>query len=94
VATLLDAVPSGSYLALSHMSSDLLDRQTQDGVEDVVDRRIQQQLTTRSRDQVARFFEGTDLVEPGLVSAEEWRPQPGAGDPGRSALWCAVGRKR
>ena len=30
----------------------------------------------RSREQVARFFEGTDLVEPGLVRVEEWRPDP------------------
>ena len=55
---------------------------------------MQQQFTSRSREQVARFFEGTDLVEPGLVRVEEWRPEPGAGDTGRSSLWCAVGRKR
>ena len=46
----------------------------------------------RPREQVARFFAGTDLVEPGLVTAEEWRPDPG-GAQGTSSLWCAVGRK-
>ena len=35
-----------------------------------------------------------DLVEPGLVPVEEWRPEPGTADAGKSALWCAVGRKR
>ena len=39
---------------------------------------VQQQYTPGSREQVARFFAGTDLVEPGLVPVEEWRPEPGA----------------
>lgn len=54
----------------------------------------QQQFTNRARAQVARFFEGTDLVEPGLVRVEERRPEPGSGDAGTSSLWGAVGRKR
>jgi hypothetical protein len=55
--------------------------------------KIQQQLTWRTREQVARFFDGTDLVEPGLVPVEEWRPEPGSTDESKSPLWCAVGRK-
>lgn len=54
----------------------------------------QQQYIGRSRDQMARFFEGMDLVDPGLVRVEEWHPDPGAGETDRSALWCALGRKR
>jgi S-adenosyl methyltransferase len=54
--------------------------------------RIQQQITWRTREQVARFFEGTDLVEPGLVRVEEWRPEPGTSETEGSPLWCAVGR--
>jgi hypothetical protein len=42
---------------------------------------------------VAPFFDGTDLVEPGLVPVEEWRPEPGP-DEGESAVWGAVGRKQ
>jgi hypothetical protein len=45
----------------------------------------------RSREQVRRFFDGLGLVEPGLVRPEEWRPGPAAA--GKSAFWCAVGRK-
>ena len=45
-------------------------------------------------EQVTRFFDGTDLVEPGLVRVEEWRPEPAADTTGRSSLWCAVARKR
>ena len=52
----------------------------------------QQQYTGRSREQVARFFTGTDLVEPGLVRVEEWRPDPGA-QRHKSCAWAAVGRK-
>jgi hypothetical protein len=94
VARLLDAVPSGSYLAISHAGSDLLGPERQRELEAVSDRMSQQQYAYRSREQVARFFAGTDLVEPGLVRLEEWRPEPGADPAARSALWCAVGRKR
>jgi hypothetical protein len=43
-----------------------------------VDQKVQQEGVHRTREQVARFFDGTDLVEPGLVRVEEWRPEPGA----------------
>jgi hypothetical protein len=94
VATLLDAVPSGSYLAISHAGSDLLNRESKDGFDDVMDRMVQQQFTMRDREQVARFFAGTDLAEPGLVPVEEWRSEPSSTDPRRSSLWGSVGRKR
>ena len=94
VATLMDAVPAGSYLALSHTGSDLLTADVQQGIKNVIGSSGQQQYSNRTREQVARFFEGTDLVEPGLVRVEEWRPEPGADDARKSALWAAVGRKR
>jgi S-adenosyl methyltransferase len=93
VAKLLDAVPSGSYLALSHPGADRLEPETAAALGDVTDRMVQQQITYRTREQVAQFFEGTDIVEPGIVPIEEWRPEPGD-IAGRSSLWCAVGRKR
>jgi predicted O-methyltransferase YrrM len=90
VARLLDAVPPGSYLAISHAGSDLLDRKTLQGIQDAWRGKMQQQITWRNREQVARFFAGTDLVAPGLVRVEEWRPDPGGS---ATAAWCAVGRK-
>ena len=54
----------------------------------------QQQYIGRNSEQMLRFFDGMDLVEPGLVRVEEWRPAPGEGEAGRSALWCALVRKR
>jgi hypothetical protein len=97
VARLMGAVPSGSHLAISHMGTGLIDRETQRGLESHSGRAMQQRLTARSREQVARFFDGMDLIPPGVVRVEDWRPEPatgGAGGPGSSALWGAVGRKR
>ena len=94
VTTLMDAVPPGSYLAISHAASDLLGQETVNNLDDVAGPLWQQQFTYRTREQVARFFGGTDLVEPGLVRVEEWRPDPGTRDAAKSAVWCAVGRKR
>jgi hypothetical protein len=94
VAKVMDALPSGSYLAVSHLGSDLLDQEAKQGFENIVSRSAQQQYIGRSRDEMLRFFEGTDLVEPGLVRVEEWRPDLVAGETGRSALWCALGKKR
>jgi hypothetical protein len=94
VAKVMDAVPSGSYLAITHMAADLLDQGTRERFVEVEKRMVQQQFTWRTREQVGRFFAGTDLVEPGLVPMEEWRPEPGSSPSGNSAGWCAVGRKR
>jgi hypothetical protein len=47
----------------------------------------------RSREQVGRFFAGMDLVEPGLVRVEDWRPDPATDQDGTSTVWCAVARK-
>ena len=55
---------------------------------------MRMRFTSRNREQVARFFEGTELIGPGLVRVEEWRPDPATSGAGRSSLWCGVGRKR
>jgi len=93
VASLMHALPPGSHLAISHIAADLIDPETRSGLDNLADQMIQQDFTFRGGEQVARFFAGTDLVAPGLVRVEEWRPEPG--DPaGTSAVWGAVGRKR
>jgi S-adenosyl methyltransferase len=78
--------------SISHPASDLLGRETVDDLTVVSDRMMRQEIACRGREQVARFFDRTDLVAPGLVRAEEWRPDPDSTDAGTSALWCAVGR--
>jgi hypothetical protein len=94
VGKVMDALPPGSYLAVSHLGAELLGQEAKEGFEDVVNRMAQQQYIGRNSEQMLRFFDGMDLVEPGLVRVEEWRPDPGEGEAGRSALWCALGRKR
>ena len=93
VARLLDAVPPGSYLAISHLGADLLGQDKQDGLTDLANRMIQQTPVARTRKQVACFFKGTELIDPGLVPVEQWCPEPAVGDTGNSSLWSAVARK-
>jgi hypothetical protein len=92
VADLLAAVPSGSYLALSHPTSDV----QQDQVTAMVARLnalVAEKVTTRDRGQVARFFAGLEPVEPGLVNVSEWRPDAAALAEDPAALWVCVARK-
>jgi len=94
VAKLMDAAPPGSYLAISHAAADLLDGEMLESIKDAWRGKMQQQIIWRTREQVARFFAGTDLVDPGLVRVEEWRPEPGTADGRKFAGWAAVGRKQ
>jgi hypothetical protein len=73
------AIPSGGYLVVSHV--------TDDGIPADISRDAQQiyknasaSVTPRSRDEVMRFFDGLDLIEPGLVDASEWRPDIPSGE--------------
>jgi S-adenosyl methyltransferase len=76
---LLDALPSGSYLALSHLTGDF-DPEAWEGVAAVY-RRSDVIMRVRSRPQIERFFDGLDLVDPGVVSLPRWRPDPSTGEP-------------
>ncbi|MFJ4921607.1 SAM-dependent methyltransferase [Streptomyces sp. NPDC088725] len=72
VRTLLDALPSGSYLVLSHCTPDF-DREMIDRVLDVYHGGgIPAQVRTEA--EVRRFFHGLELVEPGLTVPHRWRP--------------------
>jgi hypothetical protein len=92
VATLTSAVAPGSYLALIHGASDV-DPSMRDA-EWYWNRMCAQRLRLRTRDQVASFLEGLELVEPGLVTAPEWRPDAGEPAPGQPIpMYAAVARK-
>ncbi len=92
VAELLAAVPPGSYLALSHPTSDVQQGQVTAMVARLNDL-VAEKVTTRDRDQVARFFAGLEPVEPGLVNVSEWRPDPAGTPEAPAALWVCVARK-
>ncbi|MGH3245110.1 MAG: SAM-dependent methyltransferase [Trebonia sp.] len=72
VATLRDALPSGSYLALSHVTGDYRSKAAAD-VAAVYDQATST-ATLRSHNQISALFSGFDLVEPGLVQVPLWRP--------------------
>jgi hypothetical protein len=67
---------------VSHLGSDLLDQEAKQGFDNIVRRSAKQQYIGRSREEMMRFFTGTDLVDPGLVRVEEWNPDP---DPSETA---------
>ncbi len=91
VATLMDAVPPGSYLAISHPSSDLDERGA------VVAKRLNEMVaghvTFRDRDEVTRLFDGLELVDPGVVRISAWRPDSELVARAPGSVWGAVGRK-
>jgi hypothetical protein len=97
VRDLMAGVPSGSYLLLTHHASDLF---VEEHVEmyECISRLAAEGKTwgvaPRSRDEVARFFDGLELVSPGVVPLHTWRVPPAEQDPAaRGAMYAAVGRK-
>jgi hypothetical protein len=81
----------GSIHVLSHGTAD----HDPDEVRALADvyRNTANPVTPRTRDEVAEILRGTELVEPGLVDATEWRPEDTTGEQHRG-LWAAVGRIR
>jgi hypothetical protein len=90
VSAIMDALPAGSYLAISHPASDIEPERTT-ALTESVNPLSYQQYTGRSREQVLRFFDGMELVEPGLVQVQQWRP--GTETSGTLSLWAGIGRK-
>jgi hypothetical protein len=72
VRRLVAALPSGSYLAVSHLTGDF-DPAAWAGVAAVF-RRSGVTMQVRSLPEVERFFDGLDLIDPGVVSLPRWRP--------------------
>jgi hypothetical protein len=52
-----------------------------------------EKVTFRTRGQVAPFFEGLEMVEPGLVRVQDWRPDTEMEAKSPAALWGGMGRK-
>ena len=93
VARLVSAVPSGSYLAISHAASDISPDEMAEMIRRMNEHLAEGNHVGRSRDVVARFFADVDLVEPGVVKVTEWRPASAVEAEGPTSLWGGVGRK-
>ncbi|MYQ47014.1 SAM-dependent methyltransferase [Streptomyces sp. SID4985] len=90
VRNLLAALPSGSHLVLSHASSDIYPELSAQVTDEYAKGGIR--LAFRTRTEVLRFFDGLELVEPGLVTAPEWHR--GAAAPGEEGSGIYVGVAR
>ncbi|MEU7039594.1 SAM-dependent methyltransferase [Streptomyces varsoviensis] len=101
LAVLRDALAPGSLLVLTHASTEGGPRKPEDGegVQGVY-REVGSPLLMRSREEVIRFFDGFELVDPGLVSMPHWRPdaadtpENADEDPVVFSGFAGVGRKQ
>ncbi|MCT9930413.1 SAM-dependent methyltransferase [Planotetraspora sp. A-T 1434] len=93
VHRLLEAAPAGSYLALSDGTD------TNQALNEAIaayNANSASSYHLRRPDQIARFFTGLELIEPGLVATTQWRPElgdAGGGDPSQVDAICGVARK-
>jgi|SRR6266508_3606587 len=94
VGRLRDAMAPGSYLVLSHATGDFHPPEVKAKVARMYDR-ASSPMVLRSRAEVERFFDGLELVEPGLARVSTWRPEDGSADvdPQHSSIYAGVGRK-
>jgi hypothetical protein len=94
VAALTGAVPGGSYLVISHAGTDLLPGDVA-AFEESLNAHLpaEHHHAARPRDEVAGFFDGLQLVDPGVVRVSEWRPDSPREAATPTILWGGVGRK-
>jgi SAM-dependent methyltransferase len=103
VAQLRDALAPGSHLAVAHIGTEFFPDQKALARAIKVYESASEQIHPRSREQILGLFDGFELLDPGVVPKDEWRPdrvEPeaeaapvAAADP-PNIQWGAVGRKR
>jgi O-methyltransferase involved in polyketide biosynthesis len=93
VRRLVDRLPAGSHLVLSHT----ITSPSMPDVDEAVkfwNEHGTPKLTQRTPEDVARFFDGLELLEPGVLSCSRWRPEGGdASEPEEVAMFGGVARK-
>jgi hypothetical protein len=96
VATLRDALAPGSYLVIGHATDEGNPRIAK-SFEKVYNRAVSTGVNVRSRAEILRFFDGFDLLEPGVVYIPQWRPDaPGEAQSDPGDFWgelVGAGRK-
>ncbi|MFC6020048.1 SAM-dependent methyltransferase [Plantactinospora solaniradicis] len=91
VARLVDALPSGSYLVVND-GTNVVDREAKDAATKM-SFEAGTPYVSRSPAELTRFFDGLELLEPGVVSTPRWRPGPGVELPDEVDVFCGVARK-
>jgi hypothetical protein len=93
-AKLQEALPAGSYLVVAH-TTDLYKGVTESA--ERLSEVLGSPFVVRPRAEITRFFDGLDIVEPGLVQIDQWRPDPEDPPPDLRypvPILAAIGRKR
>ncbi|MEU8707717.1 SAM-dependent methyltransferase [Streptomyces sp. NPDC048565] len=95
VERLTEVLAPGSHVVISHLTADFHPESTRKV--DEMYKANTLTLAPRTHDEFARFFDGFDVVEPGIVAAEVWHPELGEPVPGQDDIvspgYAAVGRK-
>ncbi|MFF3611166.1 SAM-dependent methyltransferase [Streptomyces sp. NPDC002580] len=95
VGRLLSELPSGSHLMVTHATADFTPEESAAAIEKLKAAGVT--LALRSREEFTRFFDGLDLVEPGVTVVHHWHPELGEPVPGQDdgviPGYGAVGRK-
>jgi hypothetical protein len=91
VATLRDAVPSGSCLAITHPTADFNPSEMEQAVAAATGAGMT--LVARDKEAVQRFFGDWEMLEPGLVPVSAWRPDAAVENPEAAYYWAGVARK-
>jgi S-adenosyl methyltransferase len=92
VRHLVAALAPGSFLAINHSTSAIHGKAMEEAVAHW-NKVGTPSMTLRTPEQIARFFDGLDLLPPGVVSCSRWRPSPSGGQPADVDEFCGVARK-
>jgi S-adenosyl methyltransferase len=92
IRTVMDAVPSGSYLAVGHHTGDIYP-ELHEFARRMSELNPDFPSTLRGRQQVTELFAGLDMVEPGVVQISKWRPESDLDAHAAAALWGGLARK-
>ncbi|MFW5417088.1 SAM-dependent methyltransferase [Nocardiopsis sp. CNT-189] len=92
VSRLTGALPAGSFLVLTHSTAEVHGEPMLEAMREM-NERGGTPITARTRTEIERYFDGTELLDPGVVSCSRWRPEPsGPGLPPEVYLFGGVGR--
>jgi SAM-dependent methyltransferase len=94
VQQVLEAVRPGSFLVISHPTSDIDSEAMTEMARRLNERSAPAQMTLRSHQRISHFFDGLKLVEPGVVPVNRWRPdRPQETDPSDVPNFCGIALK-
>ena len=92
VERLKDAMAPGSYLVVSHVTGENLSAEASERARQLYENSTAPGVA-RTQREIARFFDGLELVSPGIVDISSWRASLPVREPGRTVLYAGVGRK-